>query len=91
MAGFKDPSIIDGKAQIYKSVSENKQMLGLPLGFLFLTFAEYLILFLTVKSIWICLIFCAIQITLLGMIGKKDPFLLKSFSVNFFRSNTWTK
>ena len=45
MAGFKDPSIIDGKAQIYKSVSENKQMLGLPLGFLFLTFAEYLILF----------------------------------------------
>ena len=91
MAGFKDPSIIDGSAQIYKSVSENKQMLGLPLNFLFITFAEYLLLFLAVRNIWIPLVFCLVQITLLGLIGKKDPFLLKSFAKNFFRSNTWIK
>jgi hypothetical protein len=91
MADFKDPSIIDGSAQIYKSVSENKQMLGLPLNFLFLTFAEYLILFLGIRNIWIPLVFCLVQIALLGLIGRKDPFLLKNFATNFFRSNTWIK
>ena len=87
---FKRPSIIDGKAQIYKSISEPKNLGNIPVS-LIMTFAfMYLSLYLLFWKWWVVAGF-VIQLMFLFIVGRKDPFLLKTVVNNLFKKNVITK
>lgn len=87
---FKRPSIIDGHAQIYKSISETKQLMGMPTSFLWFSILEFVFLFLLFYKWWL-IIPLFLQLAFLFILGKKDPFLLKSITNDLFKSNILTK
>lgn len=87
---YKKPSIIDGHAQIYKSVSEVKQVRGLPLSFLIGNTLIYACFFFLSFKWWVIIPFF-IQLLFMIIVGKKDPFILKMLIGNMFKPNHYVK
>ena len=87
---FKRPSIIDGKAQIYKSISEPKNLGNIPVSLIMTSAFMYLSLYLLFWKWWVVAGF-VIQLMFLIIVGRKDPFLLKTVVNNLFKKNVITK
>ena len=87
---FKRPSIIDGKAQIYKSISEPKNLGNIPVSLIVTSAFMYLSLYLLFLKWWVIAGF-VIQLMFLFIVGRKDPFLLKTVVNNLFKKNVITK
>jgi hypothetical protein len=87
---FKRPSIIDGKAQIYKSISEPKNLGNIPVSLIVTSAFMYLSLYLLFWKWWVIAGFI-IQLMFLFIVGRKDPFLLKTVVNNLFKKNVITK
>lgn len=87
---FKRPSVIDGTAQIYKSISEPKNLGNISLSLVVTSVFMYLALYFLFWKWWV-VIGLIVQIMFFFIIGRKDPFLLKTIVNNLFKKNVITK